>query len=67
MRRGGSTGTGAEDEAEASVLLLEVPPKEKTRYSVGGGRIRGLKGSRMTEVQIRGSASQAWGLSQVAS
>lgn len=38
MRRGGSTGTEAEDEAEASVLLLEVPPKEK------GGIQSGEKG-----------------------
>lgn len=38
MRRWGSTGTEAEDEAEASVLLLEVPPKEK------GGIQSGEKG-----------------------
>lgn len=46
MRRGGSTSTEAEDEAEAGVLLLEVPPKEKGGIQSGEKRIRGLKGSR---------------------
>lgn len=38
MRRGGSTSTEAEDEAEAGALPLEVPPKEK------GGIQSGEKG-----------------------
>lgn len=42
MRCWGSAGTGAEDEAEASALLLEVPPKEKRGFQ--RGRWAGLGG-----------------------